>query len=121
MDILVLEDDSTRQKAFRQNLIGANVVIVDTPQEAIKNLDTKTWDFLFLDHDLGGQSWVTPGDDTGYAVAKWLEANPSKQPKAIVLHTLNPIGGKAMKEVLPNAVYAPGCWSVLQLQDNPDA
>jgi hypothetical protein len=81
------------------------------PDEAIKLLEDQDWDWLFLDHDLGGQIMVTPGDNTGYKVACWLEAHKGRQPPHMVIHSFNPIGAKAMGAALPAAVYVPSSWT----------
>jgi len=110
LNVLVLEDDPYRQKIFKQRLFNAKLVVVSSVFEAIECLKNKKWDYLFLDHDLGGQIYVTPGDNTGYAVACWLEKNPERQPENIIIHSLNPIGSSAMKQALPKAQCIPGCW-----------
>lgn len=54
MNILILEDDPTRIKQFRRNLIGNYVAVVDTPNDfeyLFKRKDMK-WDIVFLDYDL---------------------------------------------------------------------
>ena len=111
MNILVLEDDPYRQKVFQQRLIGTNSLIVETVIEAISCLENKKWDYLFLDHDLGGEIYVAPGSNTGYAVACWLEQHPEKQPKNIIIHSLNTYGARAMQQAVPKAQYLPGCWA----------
>lgn len=115
MDVLILEDDPSRQKIFTQQLIGANVVIVDTASEAISLLESQDWDYLFLDHDLGGQQMVESGEGTGYEVAVWLEEHTGRQPPNIVIHSYNPMGAQKMHEALPNSILAPGCWTDLSL------
>lgn len=115
MDVLILEDDHSRQKIFARNLIGANFLIVETATDAIQALDTHTWDYLFLDHDLGGQQMVSSGPGTGYEVAEWLAENPDKQPPNIIIHSFNPSGAENIHRALPNAVIAPGCWDSISL------
>jgi CheY-like chemotaxis protein len=115
MDILILEDDHERQKIFRSNLIGTNAVIVETAAGAIQELSSSNWDYLFLDHDLGGQQMVESGPGTGYEVAEWLAENPDKQPPNIIIHSFNPSGAENMQRVLPNAIKAPGCWSNISI------
>ena len=86
--ILVLEDNPQRHAIFRKNFADGNhLVIVETAKEAIALLDNERWDFLFLDHDLGGQIMVPSGPDTGYEVALWLEAHVNKNPDNIIIHS----------------------------------
>ena len=115
MDILILEDDHVRQEIFLRNLADANAVIVETATDAIQRLSESRWDYLFLDHDLGGTQLVESGPGTGYEVAEWLAENPTFQPPNIVIHSFNPGGAENIKRGLPNAVVAPGCWSSISL------
>ena len=116
VDILVLEDDHSRVAVFQKNLIGTNTVFVETVEDAIANLESNAWDYLFLDHDLGGEQMVESGEGTGYAVAEWLVENPDRKPVNIVIHSYNPVGAQNIKKALPEAVVAPGCWSSLRIR-----
>lgn len=109
-NILILEDDPNRVKAFKQKFIGHHVKITDKAEEVIELLQSRSWDYLFLDHDLGGEQMVSSGPGTGYEVAKFLEENPQYKPAQIALHSLNPGGRKNMKLALPEAIEAPFCW-----------
>jgi CheY-like chemotaxis protein len=112
MRILVLDDDPARLKAFVQNLIGHTVVTTSTVRDCLYCLQRESWEMLFLDHDLNGQTYVPSGPGTGYEVAEWLRDNPMKKPKKIILHTFNQVGAMKMLEVLPEAQYVPGAWLV---------
>lgn len=112
--ILILEDDIERVKLFRQNFTGCEFIFTDKVPECIKYLNENKFDYLFLDHDLGGKVFVpSDGEElTGYHVAKHLEENPSCKPvKTIFIHSFNSVGAKKMKEALPNAVLVPGVWT----------
>jgi CheY-like chemotaxis protein len=117
MRVLVLDDDETRLKQFRQNLIGHVVECVKTAREAISKLESEKWDCFFTDHDLGGKIFVPSGPGTGYEVAQWLEQNPDKQPKEIYIHSFNAVGAKNIQAVLPNAVIVPGAWAQIKMED----
>ena len=111
MRILTLEDDPQRHVKFRENLSGAHLLIVEKVEDAIAKLKDESWDWLFLDHDLGGQQMVDSSDPTtGYWVAKWLEENPDRQPGNIIIHTCNTPGAKNMLTCLPDAQYVPFAW-----------
>jgi CheY-like chemotaxis protein len=110
--ILVLEDNAQRTKIFNRSLIGHEVVVTEFAEEAIKYLNESEWDVLFLDHDLGGKVFVKTVENTGYQVACWLEENPSRKPKTIFLHSLNPDGRKRMKQAIPDAIEAAFGWMV---------
>lgn len=110
MKFLILEDSLERIELFRSNFKNVEKIFVDNPKDAIEWLQKEKFDALFLDHDLGGQTYVPSGDGTGYEVAKWLEANPKYQPRSIYLHSLNSSGVQNMKAALPNALIAPLVW-----------
>jgi hypothetical protein len=97
-------------------LPNQDVTCIEDSKVCIEYLKNNTYDYLFLDHDLGGQQYVKSGENTGYEVAKFLEENPHLQPKNIILHSFNEVGRKNMKLALPNAFEAPGCWFVLKLE-----
>lgn len=115
MRVLILEDDPDRHRAFRKRL--GEPTIVTTAPECIKLLEAEEWDELYLDHDLGGEVYVPSGPGTGYEVACWLEANPARHPRRIVLHSLNPVGRARMKSALPNAYDRPGAWLSLNARE----
>lgn len=112
--ILVLEDSPERQFKFRHNLDGHSVTITAYAQACIYELMYKEWDWLFLDHDLGGDIMVESGINTGYEVAQFLAAHPDMQPPRIIIHSLNPVGAKNMKAVLPKAEEFPFVWLKLR-------
>jgi ActR/RegA family two-component response regulator len=113
MKILILDDDQTRHKEFNRRLIGNTVKNVFTVSETIEALKNESWDYIFLDHDLGGKTFVNSGgsEETGWDVAVWLSENPDRQPKTIIIHSFNPCGAKNMKSLLPNAEIIPGAWT----------
>lgn len=113
MKILILDDDQSRHKIFAQKLIGHEVVHSYTAMSTIAHLRNDTFDYVFLDHDLGEKVMVPSGKGTGYQVAEWLSHNVKCQPKNIVIHSFNPAGAQNMKNVLPNAQIVPGAWNLI--------
>jgi CheY-like chemotaxis protein len=115
MKIMILEDDPNRVEKFKRSLIGHNVFVTDDTKLAIQQLKKEEWDILFLDHDLGGQTFVQSGEGTGYEVATFLEKHPEYKPKTIYVHSLNPIGAQNMMRALdlPDKNYVPFAWDVL--------
>ena len=109
--ILVLDDNETRLKAFRQKLIGNEVVTVMTASDAIEQLKGSSFEAVCLDHDLGDQHMVPSGKGTGYEVARWLQEHTEKQPASIIIHSFNPVGAQNMASILPQAKRVPGLWS----------
>ena len=110
--ILILEDSEERVTAFKKNFIGAEIVFTDKPNIAIEELKKGGFDALFLDHDLGGTTYAASDENSGYAVAKWLEENKEYQPEVIILHSLNPTGVQNMKNALPQARIVPFAWNI---------
>lgn len=102
--VLVLDDSRERLKAFRSQLPFADCV--ETAAEAIALLQQDfTYDYLFLDHDLGGETYTDSSlPETGMEVVRHLVANP--QPiRAIVVHSLNDAARIEMREKLRAAGY----------------
>ena len=111
MKILILEDDLTRQRLFKENLIKHDIFITDSSKVAIWKLTKEPWDILFLDHDLGGNVFVESGEDTGYEVAKFLEENKQYTPNTVIVHSLNVVGAQNIISALPEAIYIPFVWT----------
>jgi CheY-like chemotaxis protein len=119
-NVLILEDSVERHASFRRIFSGHNVVIVETVDEAIRELSLGKWDWLFLDHDLGGKTMVESGPGTGYEVAMWLRDRPEMFPDRIIIHSFNPEGSKRMWSSLPGSYLVPGAWGYTDLLENWD-
>lgn len=102
--VLILDDMEERHIAFKKKYkIDYNITSVYTAAEAIKALQDQKWDFVFLDHDLGGTMLVPSGKETGYEVAEYIANNPETIPnEKIILHSLNFDGRRNMINVLRN-------------------
>jgi len=109
--ILILEDDIQRVKLFTQNFTNAELIFTQTSSEAIEHLKNEKFDYIFLDHDLGGTAFAPSDENSGYEVAKWLEANPSTTTEYIIIHSLNPAGVAKMQQALPEAKVVPFVWT----------
>ena len=107
--ILILEDSDERIAAFKRALVGHNVVICKAVKTAIGELYDNTFDFIFLDCDLG------EGNRMGIEVAKYLSENPHGE--KIVIHSMNPVGQGRMKLMLPDAEVIPFSVLIKQLSD----
>ena len=71
--------------------------IARTAEEGKKELSTKQYDVVTLDHDLGN-------GETGYDVLCWAIEN-NCLPKKVILCSMNPIGKKAMANKLRDIGY----------------
>jgi CheY-like chemotaxis protein len=107
MNIFILEDDPIRIEKFESMLSKHKLTITTSAAEAIKLINANKYDYLLLDHDLGGKQMVDSRDEnTGYAVAKAIKNSPNADTKAII-HSFNPIGAGNMKAILPHAKRMP--------------
>jgi len=103
MNIFFLDDDKTRIEVF--SALCSDAVIVETSLEAISAIGSKSWDIVFLDHDLGGEQFIDSGrKDTGAEVARWIVKNKPKI-DLIVVHSYNPDGAENMRSLLSQAGY----------------
>lgn len=104
MRIFILEDDHERIAIFRRKLIGHELVVAETAQQAINILGThkdgrtrrSLFDLIFLDHDLGGQQFVSASDkNTGSEVVRWMILEMGHCPP-IIVHSLNTVEAPVM-------------------------
>jgi CheY-like chemotaxis protein len=87
MDVLFLDDSPERAKHFRS--IVPSAVFVTTAEECIAELGKRQWDYVFLDHDLGGEVYVdTAEKNTGSEVVRWIGKH-RPQIGQIVVHSCN--------------------------------
>ena len=102
MNYLFLDDDEQRQTTFKAYfdkncLKDDKLVQTRTAKETIEALQNETFVMISLDHDLGGEIFVTKTEETGYEVALYIETMPEeKLPKTIVIHSYNPQGAERM-------------------------
>jgi CheY-like chemotaxis protein len=105
--ILLVEDDEARCAWFRQRLAGSQLDVTCDVRQAVLWLAERDYRAVLLDHDLADEHYFSsePDDErTGYAVARWLAENPTRQRDAlIVVHSLNYAGARRMVEVLRDA------------------
>ena len=105
MNVLWLDDARERTKVFR--MYAPYAYITETATECIEVLGTviESWDIVFLDHDLGGETFVDPSHpNTGSAVVRWIAEHKPKMNRVIV-HSCNPDAGKYMVEDLIKLGY----------------
>ncbi len=105
MRIFILEDDPTRIKWFKSMLIGHDVMIVSTVEEAKKMLVTNDYLLLLLDHDLGGTEYAPSDENSGYAVAEFIRDH--KITGDIIVHSCNPVGTERMLDSIGRGKSVP--------------
>jgi CheY-like chemotaxis protein len=110
LKILILEDMANRIDIFKKKLKGHDLYFFDEADDAIEALrlmNEKPWDMIFLDHDLGQEMFVPSSHhNTGYTVAKFIAENDVKF-NQIIIHSMNPAGAQNMKSVLKKADVIP--------------
>jgi hypothetical protein len=77
------------------------VVFAFTAEGAIRTMENEEFDFLFLDHDLGGEVMVsTEREDTGSEVVRWMVQQNWTNKPAIIIHSLNTPAARSMQAAL---------------------
>ena len=111
-----MDDDNTRISSFLSKISPDVAHWRKTAQGTIRLLhEFNHWDWVFLDHDLGGEQMVNSNrEDCGMEVVRWIVEN---QPSIdnILVHSWNSPAGKEMvaklKDAGYNAEYKPfGLW-----------
>lgn len=106
--VLILEDDPTRMLAFERRFketTSAEITFdhVDNVHNAIKMLKKNDYDMIFLDHDLGGETFVATNEtNTGSELARWMSVNRDSFNFSgpILIHSFNPQGAEYMLHTL---------------------
>lgn len=101
--ILILEDDGARVRFFIERFGQYNLSITENAKEAIQYLEDYTYDYIFLDNDLG------TGNGEGIDVANFLQHN-SDNPNnraIVIIHSWNFSAARHIKSKIPHAVAAP--------------
>lgn len=119
--ILVLDDSQARLDIFQRNIkkgLDAATIYVKTARDAIGVLEVnKNFDYIFLDHDLGGLQMEWEEDNCGMNVVDWIIANDYNKEVRIIIHSWNIPRGQEMKNRLVDAGYSaiqhPGVWEVI--------
>lgn len=104
MKILFLDDDKRRTVKFKSLVPCA--MTAETSEQMIELLSEDAhFDFVFLDHDLGGEIYVDSSrDDTGMEVVRWIVKNKPSIGQ-VVVHSLNYPCAMEMVRDLKDAGY----------------
>jgi CheY-like chemotaxis protein len=109
--ILIVEDNPNRIAKFTRCLVGTDLKMCKTAEEAKSLLKAHTFDLIFLDHDLGeNQECVEPPDvNSGTEVVRYMVANVSDICKErvphIIIHSMNTYRSSVMYSDLVMAGY----------------
>lgn len=112
LKILILEDSTERNNWFTRKLIGNVVDYALSAEVANKLLLEKTYDVIFLDHDLDEEHYVamyaplnTVLTGTGVDTAKFIVSNKVSPKAQIIVHSLNTVGSQNIFAILNDAGY----------------
>jgi DNA-binding response OmpR family regulator len=103
MKILVLEDDVYRTRYFIERYGEHDMVITENAYQAIEYLKEDTYDYIFLDNDLGDNN------GSGEDVAQFLfynQENPNNK-AVIIVHSWNVVASRHITDRLSGAIPAP--------------
>ena len=106
-EILFLDDNRPRQEEFSKvfTVPDTHVDYIETADEAIRALRSKVYEVAFLDHDLGGKTYVKEVEGSGYQVALFIERMPpEKRPYQVIIHSHNTEGASRMYQALKGSV-----------------
>jgi len=106
---LILEDDENRIERFKKEFSGHfYITFARSAEEAEEILsEEKSFDVIFLDHDLGGRRYVDPSDpNTGFQVAKMIVKYGTEY-KTVIVHSMNYYGAVRIKYILHDAELVP--------------
>jgi len=92
--VFLLDDDPRRHEWFKSRFHGDTLDIAETVEQAKQLLSENDYDAIFLDHDLLPHHYESNDhndyENTGYAIAEFLDKNPGLQRAAtIIVHTRN--------------------------------
>ncbi len=99
-NIFVLEDDGNRMKTFAGMFLEDNLVMTNNAKSAIDILYSDIeFDIIYLDHDLGGNVFVSSEDiNTGAYLSKHMDG--LNKDILIIIHSYNPTGASNIKQNL---------------------
>ena len=116
--ILILEDDKNRIDVFKKNLDGIeDIYITDYANQAISWLESIEFDYIFLDHDLGGLQMEWDEENCGMTVAKYLNKHPQRKAN-VIIHSLNTHRAKEMEHLIEGSQHIPFVWNLIKLDRN---
>jgi len=106
MNILFMDDNNIRADTFFKKILPDNAIWRTTASDTIGLLVAfKHWDWVFLDHDLGGEQLVDSNrEDCGMEVVRWIVKNKPVIDN-IIVHSWNSPAGKEMVAKLVDAGY----------------
>lgn len=103
MRILVIEDDSVRARFFIEKMGKYDLIITESAPMAIEYLASDTFDYIFMDHDLG------ENNGCGSDIVSYLynnQDNPNFN-TSVFIHSWNVVASQNMIVKIPHAMFSP--------------
>jgi CheY-like chemotaxis protein len=113
--ILILEDNSKRIEQFKLALKDHDVIYTDDALVAIKMLKKHKFDYIFLDHDLGGLENEWDEENCGMVVAKYISKHSISKESNVIVHSLNVSRAQEMVYLMENSRYVPFAWNLINI------
>ena len=102
MKIFVLEDNNERMAYFSLVFLKHALVMTNNVAMGRTILQNEKMDYIFLDHDLGGQVYVPSGEsNTGHYICKHMHETLNGY-TPIIIHSWNDVGARNMANTLIN-------------------
>ena len=111
LNILIVDDEAPRRVEFSLKLRGHSLTMVDNPLEGIRQVRTRKFDLIFLDHDLNHPSLC------GQDVASCF-FNTSNTRTRVCIHSANPIGTMHMHSILTKDLGMKEVVAISYVSDN---
>lgn len=106
MKILILEDNPERIEFFKRVYKTQNLLITSDINEAYHIAENTELDIMFLDHDLEPDNFsAIKSGRTGYDFCKSLVEGKLQRHSICYIHSMNPVGGQAMMNLLRDNGY----------------
>lgn len=112
-NFLILEDDIDRIVAYTNRIYTlwpeeSAITFVNHASLAIRYIANNNYDFILLDHDLGGRQIDYNKENCGDIVADYLHDNPTEA--KVIVHSLNIPAATRMVGKIKNASHIPFLW-----------
>jgi len=106
MKVLVLEDNPARISFFQSACKGDELHIATTMDGFADAVSSEVFDKMFLDHDLGGLTFVSSdSENSGYQAVKYMVEHGLQRNADIIVHSCNPAGAQNMVSLLQSMDY----------------
>lgn len=119
--VLIVEDSQERIDSFLERLksqsMGIKIDVTDKSAEAIKFLKENIYDYVFLDHDLGGLQNEWDEEDCGMVVVDYVVKNNVNSNAIFMIHSLNIVRSQVMENKLRDGGFdvtrEPFLWEIM--------